>query len=140
MLTVRDSQVDSMAKDSPGTQMKVPCPADATWIEVQLLDRNQKPMPGEKYKIQLPDSSIMTGALDKDGKVRFDNIVAGQAQITFPEIDSREWDAAAPADPAAPGGSDTSGGSGGGGSDSSGGSGAPGAPNASGDSADSGGT
>ena len=134
MLTVRDSQVDSMAKDSPGTQMKVPCPADATWIEVQLLDRNQKPMPGEKYKIQLPDSSIMTGALDKDGKVRFDNIVAGQAQITFPEIDSREWDAAAPADPAAPEGS------GAGSSDSSGGSDASGAPDASGDSADSGGT
>jgi hypothetical protein len=94
MLSIRQSQIDSMAKGSPGTQMTVPCPADATWIEVQLVDQDQRPMPGEKYRVKLPDSSLMEGTLDKDGKVRFDNIVAGQAEITFPEIDAREWGAA----------------------------------------------
>ena len=91
MLTVRQSQIDSMAQNSPGTPMKVPCPADATWIEVQLLDQDQNPVPGEKYHIKLPDSSIMEGTLDSNGKVRFDNIVPGQAEVTFPDIDSREW-------------------------------------------------
>jgi hypothetical protein len=91
MLTIRQSQINSMAESSPGTQMTTPCPPDATWIEVQLVDQDQNPVPGEKYHIKLPDSSIMEGALDKDGKVRFDNITAGQAEITFPDIDAREW-------------------------------------------------
>ena len=95
MLTVRQNQMDAIANSSPGTQMVTPCPADATWIEVQLVDMDQNPMPGEKYRIKLPDSSLMEGVLDKDGKVRFNNIVAGQADITFPEIDKNEWDAAA---------------------------------------------
>ncbi len=95
MLTVRQSQIDSMADSSQGTQMTVPCPANATWIEVELVNKDQHPMAGEKFRIRLPDSSLKEGALDKDGKVRFDNIVAGQAQITFPEIDAHEWAAGA---------------------------------------------
>ena len=113
MLTVRQNQLDAIANSSPGTQMVTPCPADATWIEVQLVDMDQTPMPGEKYRIKLPDSSLMEGVLDKDGKVRFNNIVAGQADITFPEIDKNEWDAAAA-------GGSGAGGSGGGGSNAGG--------------------
>ena len=96
MLTVRPSQMQNMAEASPGTKMVVPCAADATWIEVQLLDKQNNPMVGEKYQIRLPDSSLMEGTLDENGKVRFDRIVAGRATITFPNFDTGEWSAQAP--------------------------------------------
>ena len=34
---------------------------------------------------------MMEGVLDGKGKVRFDSIVEGQATISFPDIDAREW-------------------------------------------------
>jgi hypothetical protein len=91
MMTIRPSQMKSMAKASPNTAMIVPC--EQHWIEFQLVDEDGEPVPNEKYKITLPDSSIHEGVLDDEGKVRFDGIVGGKAEITFPDIDGREWSA-----------------------------------------------
>jgi type VI secretion system secreted protein VgrG len=71
--------------------MTQPCPDAATWIEVQLLDDDGNPVAGAKYCVELPDYSIRKGALDAQGKVRFDQIVPGEAKIQFPELDAREW-------------------------------------------------
>jgi len=80
-----------IAKARRDQQMQVPCPNTATWIEVCLSDEDGNPMSGAEYRIQLPDCSIRLGALDEQGKVRFDGIVPGQAVVEFPEIDGREW-------------------------------------------------
>lgn len=80
-----------MADASPGSQMVIPCPDEKTWIEVRLVDQDGNPLKGYKYRVRLPDSSLMEGALDADGKVRFDGIVPGQASITFPDFDAAEW-------------------------------------------------
>ena len=66
-------------------------PCRNAWIEFRLVDRNNKPVPGEQYEVRLPDQSIMTGALDRQGKVRFEGILPGQASICFPGLDRREW-------------------------------------------------
>jgi hypothetical protein len=91
VLTIRGSQMRAMASASPGQQMIAPCPKQSTWIEIRLVNADDNPVPGEKYSINLPDSSLMEGVLDHEGKVRFDSIVAGQATVTFPEIDANEW-------------------------------------------------
>ncbi len=89
MMTVRDSQMQSMANSAPGRQMVMPC--KPTWIEVRLVDKQKRPLRGEKYRIRLPDASLVEGTLDDEGKVRLEGIVAGQCQVCFPEIDGREW-------------------------------------------------
>ena len=91
MLKVRKSQMQGMGESAPGQQMVQPCDKTATWIEVRLTDEDGNPSAGERYRIVLPDSSVMEGALDEEGKARFEQIVPGKAQITFPEIDGREW-------------------------------------------------
>ena len=91
MLTIRDSQMQTMAQAAPGKPMVLPCAKTATWIEVRLTDEDGNAAAGTRFHIQLPDLSVMEGALDDDGKVRFEQIVAGQAEITFPELESREW-------------------------------------------------
>jgi len=90
-MLIRDSQMQAMADTAPGQQIVAPCDATKTWVEVCLVDRDNKPVPGEAYRIRLPDSSLMEGTLDGDGKVRFEAIVAGQCSVCFPNIDSKEW-------------------------------------------------
>ena len=89
MLTIRDSQMKQMADCQPGTKMIEPC--RKSWIEFRLVDRDNNPVPGEAYKVRLPDQSLMTGTLDREGKVRFEEIVAGRATICFPGMERKEW-------------------------------------------------
>ena len=88
MLTVRDEQMQAMAGAAPGRPMIAPC--QATWIEVRLVDDDKRPVPNQRYRIRLPDSSIMEGTLDAEGKVRIDGIIAGQCQVSFPDIDEKD--------------------------------------------------
>jgi hypothetical protein len=62
-----------------------------TWIEITLKDDQGNPMPGERYRIKLPDGTIQEGRLDADGRARVDDIEPGTAQVCFPEIDANEW-------------------------------------------------
>jgi hypothetical protein len=71
--------------------MILPCDATKTWIEIRLVDAENNPVPGERYRVRLPDSSLMEGVLDRKGAARFECIVAGQASISFPGFDAREW-------------------------------------------------
>ena len=65
------------------------------WIEIELIDDTDQPVPDEAYTVELPDGSVRSGRLDKDGRALIDGIrVGGQCQVCFPEIDTREWKAA----------------------------------------------
>ena len=88
---IRTEQAQQMADAQPGQQMVKPCAHTAAWLEVQLLDTDGDPVPGERFKVRLPDQSIQLGRLDGEGKVRFEGIVAGTAKISFPGIDAKEW-------------------------------------------------
>jgi hypothetical protein len=93
VLKIRESQLRAMAEASPGTQIINPCQDEATWIEIRLVDTDDIPISGERYQIRLPDGSLMPGVLNGEGTVRFDSIVAGQAVVSFPDLDAREWEA-----------------------------------------------
>ncbi|MFO0756455.1 MAG: hypothetical protein U0359_08185 [Byssovorax sp.] len=66
-------------------------PAQKTFIEIVLLDDNNKPVAGEPYEITLPDGSIRKGSLDQKGFAREDNLDPGVCDVRFPKIDGREW-------------------------------------------------
>jgi type VI secretion system secreted protein VgrG len=62
------------------------------WIEIELLDEDGKPVPGEEYKVTLPDgSTVASGTLDGKGKARVDGIDAGSCKVTFPNLDKESW-------------------------------------------------
>jgi type VI secretion system secreted protein VgrG len=66
-----------------------------SWIEIQLNDEDGKPIPGEPYKITLPDgTTVADGTLDDKGFARVDNIDPGTCQVTFPNLDKDAWDGA----------------------------------------------
>ena len=65
------------------------------WIEIELVDEEGKPVPGEKYAITLPDgSTVASGTTDENGRARVDGIDPGTCKVTFPNLDKDAWKAA----------------------------------------------
>jgi hypothetical protein len=62
-----------------------------TWIEIRLVDPEDKPVPDEKHRIKLTDGSVHEGTLDADGRARFSGIDPGACEVSFPRIDAPEW-------------------------------------------------
>ncbi len=68
---------------------------DLHWIEIELVGEDDEPIPGEYYKITLPDGSVASGTLDDKGLARVEGIRdAGDCKITFPDLDSEAWESA----------------------------------------------
>ena len=65
-----------------------------SWIEVELVGEDDKPIPGEKYEITLPDDTVATGTLDDKGFARIDGIEPGDCKISFPNLDKEAWEPA----------------------------------------------
>jgi hypothetical protein len=65
------------------------------WVEVVLVDMEDNPVPGERYRIKTPDGRTREGRLDREGKVRIDGIPSGGAcEVTFPDLDEEAWQSA----------------------------------------------
>jgi type VI secretion system secreted protein VgrG len=64
------------------------------WIEIELIDEADEPVPSEKYEITLPDGSVAKGTLDGDGFARVDGIEPGSCEIAFPDLDKDAWEKA----------------------------------------------
>ena len=62
-----------------------------SWVEIKLLDEENRPVGSEKYRITLPDESVVNGTLDGNGFARVNNIEPGNCLITFPELDDASW-------------------------------------------------
>jgi hypothetical protein len=77
------------AEDAPGP------PSSArgvrTWIEIMLIGEDEMPIPGEAYRIELPDGSVREGTLDQGGLARVDGIDPGTCTVTFPALDRDAW-------------------------------------------------
>ena len=70
---------------------KLVSPDKKSWIEIELLDQQGKPVPDEEYQVELPDGSTVDGNLDGMGLARVDGIDPGTCKITFPNLDKRIW-------------------------------------------------
>jgi len=65
-----------------------------SWIEIELVGEDDKPIPGEAYRVTLPDDSVATGSLDQHGLARIEGIEPGTCKITFPDLDKEAWEKA----------------------------------------------
>ena len=91
MLNVRTEQLQALGDAAPNRFVVQSCKTNPHWIEFQLVDKQGEPVPGEPYKVRLPDQSVHTGTTDQEGKVRFECITAGEATICYTGLDTKEW-------------------------------------------------
>jgi hypothetical protein len=91
MLTVRTPQMAALGDAAPNAPVVQACSTDPHWIEFELVDAEGRPVPGEPFRIRLPDQSLRTGRTDQAGKVRFECITAGEAKVCYTGFDTKEW-------------------------------------------------
>jgi len=83
------------ASASPGEEKHKADEEKKSWIEIELVDEDDNPIPGERYKVTLPDGkTVAEGTLDENGFARVDGIDPGNCKITFPNLDKDAWEKA----------------------------------------------
>jgi hypothetical protein len=65
-----------------------------SWIEIELLDESDRPVPGVRFRAVLADGSVREGTLNAQGLARLDDVEPGTCDLSFPDLDGREWEAA----------------------------------------------
>ncbi len=62
-----------------------------SWIEIELVDAEDRPVSGEKYRITLPDGSTAEGTLDANGFARVEGFDEGSCKVCFVDLDGQCW-------------------------------------------------
>lgn len=80
----------------PWPETPLPMPTEApveepTWLVIELVDDEGKPVPHARYVVTLPDGSTREGTLNKNGYARVDGVNPGQCQVSFPHLEGRGW-------------------------------------------------
>ncbi len=65
---------------------------ELSWIEIEMVGEDDEPIPGEKYKITLPDDSVAEGTLDEKGFARVEGFEKGTCKVCFPDLDKEAWE------------------------------------------------
>jgi len=84
----------SGAAESPGEQVKS-ARVVKTWVEMEVVDDDGRPMAGRGYVCMLPDGTLQTGTLDRGGRVRFEGIDPGNCAFSLTDFHAADWDWAA---------------------------------------------
>lgn len=64
-------------------------PEPRHWLEIELLDDDGKPIAGERYFVELPDGSKLSGRTDSQGRARAEDVDPGTAKVSFPDLDRK---------------------------------------------------
>jgi hypothetical protein len=76
----------------PPPSKPAPPQTKSTFIAIELVDEEGRPVSFERYRITLPDGSVRNGRLDEKGRARIENIrPAGACDVTFIDIHGEEW-------------------------------------------------
>ncbi|HUT35061.1 MAG TPA: type VI secretion system tip protein TssI/VgrG, partial [Planctomycetota bacterium] len=90
--TGQPGEVDEWEKEPVLPKPYKPGEDKTHWIEIELVDEDGKPVPGEVYRVTLPDGSVAEGTLDKNGRAKLNGIDEGTCVVTFPELDTEAWE------------------------------------------------
>lgn len=64
-----------------------------SWIEIEMVGEDDEAIPGEKYRIILPDGETYAeGTLDEKGFARVEGFEKGTCKVCFPNIDKEAWE------------------------------------------------
>lgn len=57
------------------------------WVAIALVDQDNQPVSGARYRVTLPDGAVREGRLDAGGSARLEDIHPGNCKISFPDYD-----------------------------------------------------
>jgi len=62
-----------------------------TWVEMEVVDELGVPISSQPYLCMLPDGTIIEGATDNSGRVRFDGIDPGNCVFSLTDFSPERW-------------------------------------------------
>jgi hypothetical protein len=92
--TAREKPVTPPDSDEPSAPPPSAPIAKKTWVEIELVDEQDNPVPNERFRLEWPDGTTRTGTLGENGKARITGIDPGACKVSFPDFDASEWKAA----------------------------------------------
>ena len=94
-LDAKLTEIRARRREVSDAQPHKPAEDKHSWIEIELVDEEDNPVPGQAYRVTLPDgTTVAEGTLDENGRARVDGIDPGTCQITFPDLDQEAWERA----------------------------------------------
>jgi len=69
-----------------------PPPDPLGWVALELVDQDGKPAAMVRWQVVTGDGATRTGLTDSEGKARVDDLPAGDATVTFPDLHAGEWE------------------------------------------------
>jgi len=82
-------QDEEAAKEEKGAAQQ---PEEQHWIEIELLDDEGKPVADERYFVELPDGTSLSGRTDGQGRARVEGVDPGTAKVSFPDLDKKAYE------------------------------------------------
>ena len=79
------------SSDAPAPVRQKPIEDPKTWVGIELVDDVGRAVAGQRYSVKVPEGVISEGILDAQGRARITNIDPGVCEISFPDIDAREY-------------------------------------------------
>ncbi|MDX2132070.1 MAG: hypothetical protein SFY69_08460 [Planctomycetota bacterium] len=67
---------------------------ETTWIDLEMVDQDDKPVSGERYVVTDSQGRVARGTLDEKGKAHITGVAPGSCTIEFPGVDGRGWEPA----------------------------------------------
>lgn len=65
---------------------------ERTWVKIELIDAEGKPVAGARYSIKVPnESEPRKGVLDSQGQAGHFDLDPGNCEVTFPDFDKDAW-------------------------------------------------
>lgn len=61
------------------------------WIHVVVVDEEDRPLAGVRYRIELTDGRVRDGRTDANGGIYFDGMPTGDCKISLVECDEQAW-------------------------------------------------
>ncbi len=76
---------------SPPPADTVISPEKKHWIAIELVDDDNRPVPGENYRIKLPDGTEIEDSLNDKGRAKITGLDPGTCKVSFPNRDAKDW-------------------------------------------------
>ena len=80
---VEEPEQPQESADSPSTSTE--------WIEIELLDEEDRPVFGVQYELTYSDGTTHKGKLDARGFARVPRLNGGEYTVLFPEVHEDDW-------------------------------------------------
>jgi hypothetical protein len=89
--SVEGEMTPRQAEQAAKAEAPARTPEEKTWLEIELVDEQGNPVPGEQYTIELPGGAIRLGRLDERGRARIEGLDPGTCNVSFPNLDAPSW-------------------------------------------------